>query len=128
MTVCRPIIRLFDPPNRSLIVCLVSSLALLVGCSEFRTIKLPENDHPYTAVAVGDTIQVITADAEKYQFEVVDMAEHAFHGTNIRIPYSEVRILSVERVNAARVAGLLTLFAVTAGSIHAVGNVPPPMP
>ena len=103
--------------------------ALIAGCSEFQTVQDPDSDETLTTIRIGDTIQIITADVEKYEFEVVNMDDAAFHGEEVRIPYSDVRILSVKRVSTSRALGLVMVFALTAGGIQALGSAaPPPIP
>ena len=101
---------------------------LNAACTQSRLIK-PDNGEPaVTTLAVGDTVEVVTADANKVEFKITAIEEDALVGDDVRVAFGDVRIISVRYLAIGRASLILVPVIVTAAGISAVQGVPPPWP
>ncbi len=82
----------------------------LIGCT---TMKAVERPTPSTAneVIVGDDVRVTTKAGKTYELEVTAVAETSMTGREKtgklwKVPFDQIQTLEVEKVSAAKSAGL----------------------
>lgn len=102
--------------NRLLVAFLVT---LLAGCSSMQPVSvhdLADAEAP-AEVVVGDRVEVITKDSEKFEFTVSEINAVGLGGKFGFIPYERMRQLSVRRPGSDSDAGLEWLWAVLGAAI-----------
>ena len=62
-------------------------------------------------LAVGDTVEIVTADTEKLRFKITAIEDDALIGDDVRVPKADIRIVSVESIDPGRTAawGVVTI-------------------
>jgi hypothetical protein len=96
--------------------------SFLVGCTSFRSTKEQTTEVAVSELAVGDTVQIINADAEKLRFTIEAIEDDALIGENIRVPIGDIRLVSVERIDPGKTAAAgLTTGAIIIGALVIAG-------
>lgn len=88
---------------------MVSMLLVLVGCTSMKPVATQPSDlgRQISAghlVAVGDDVEVVTADGEQHRFRVTAVDEGAIRGTEITIPIDTIADLRVRKFSEAKTA------------------------
>jgi hypothetical protein len=93
-----------------ILITIAAMLSFIVGCTSFRTTEGQATEVAVSELAIGDTVQIINADAEKLRFTIEAIEDDALIGKNIRVPIGDIRLVSVERIDPGKtaVAGLTT--------------------
>jgi hypothetical protein len=102
--------------NRLLLLILV---LLLAGCSSMQPVSvhdLADAEAP-AEIVVGDRVEVITKDGEKFEFTVSEINAVGLGGKFGFIPYERMRKLSVRRPGSESDSGLYWLWAVLGTAI-----------
>lgn len=92
---------------------------LLAGCSSMQPVSvhdLADAEAP-AEIVVGDRVEVITKDSEKFEFTVSEINAVGLGGKFGFIPYERMRQLSVRRPGSGSDAGLEWLWAVLGAAI-----------
>ena len=96
--------------------------SFLVGCTSFRSAEGQTTEVTISELAVGDTVQIINADAEKLRFTIEAIEDDALIGENIRVPIGDIRLVSVERIDPGKTAAAgLTTGAIIIGALVIAG-------
>ena len=96
--------------------------SFLVGCTSFRSAEGQTTEVAISELAVGDTVQIINADAEKLRFTIEAIEDDALIGENIRVPIGDIRLVSVERIDPGKTAAAgLTAGAIIIGALVIAG-------
>lgn len=105
------------------------TLALVLGCTQYRALEPEGGIEPYQRLSVGDRVAVITADARMVNFKVTGISDSALIGDAVEVPFTDVRIVRIKRIDkSATAAGAVTiLFTIGVMGLMVVGP-PPVMP
>jgi hypothetical protein len=90
------------------------SIAILVACSSYRTEPDKPTEIAVAELEVGDTVEVVTAEANKLRFKITAIENGMLVGEDVRVPVDEVRIVSVKRIDARKTAAVGGSVALTA--------------
>jgi hypothetical protein len=102
--------------HRALLLILV---ILLAGCSSMQPVSvhdLADAEAP-AEIVIGDRVEVITRDSEKFEFTVNEINAVGLGGKFGFIPYERMRKLSVRRPGSDSDGGLEWLWAVLGAAI-----------
>lgn len=105
--------------SRNVYSGLLAALCALVicGCTSLRPVNVTQEPER-GALKKGDTVVVTTQTGEIHTFTLVDITEGGIHGRELSVPFSEIRLLQIRRVDARRTV-LLTLGVIGLGVIAA---------
>jgi hypothetical protein len=85
------------------------------GCANLQPVNIAETSGR-SAIAKGDTVVVSTHSGETHTFKVVDITADGLHGKKISIPYSDMRLAQIRRIDAKKTllitAGILGVGAI----------------
>jgi hypothetical protein len=113
----------------NIVIALTLVVVSVLGCMRYQAVA-PKGDHePYQRLSVGDRVSVITADARMIDFKVSGISDSALSGDDVEVPFSDVRIVRVRKIDASATAiGAATiLFTIGVMGLMVVGP-PPTMP
>jgi hypothetical protein len=83
---------------------LIVSMIHMVGCTEFRSLQRAEGvSNPY-GVSVGDTVLLVTTDAQHFEFKITDLTETAIIGDHVEIPFDEISVAKKQEIDEAKTA------------------------
>jgi hypothetical protein len=102
--------------NRALLLILV---LLLAGCSSMQPVSvhdLADAEAP-AEIVLGDRVEVITKDSEKFEFTVSEINAVGLGGKFGFIPYERMRKLSVRRPDSDSEADLEWLWAILGAAV-----------
>jgi len=85
-------------------ITILMVLATIVGCTSFKTTQGQSTEVVIAELAVGDTVEIVTADAEKQRFTITAIEDDALIGKDVRVPKADFRIVSVETIDAGKTA------------------------
>jgi hypothetical protein len=85
-------------------VIVVNLLALTPGCTNFKTVNDQSTAIAISELALGDTVQVVTADARKFRFKIEAIEDDALVGKDVRVSIEDIRLVSIERVDPVETA------------------------
>jgi hypothetical protein len=107
----------FSAPGKFLsLVCAI----FISGCANLQPVNIAEASGR-SAVAKGDTVVVSTHSGETHRFKVVDITADGLHGKMISIPYSDMRLLQIRRIDTQKTIWL-TLGIIGVGAIASDDN------
>ncbi len=119
---------------RSATALAAAASLLLGGCTTIRNVPPPYvREAPQAAVVkVGDKVRVHTRSGQSVAFVVTAVDPESISGKNIRVPFAEISVLQVERVDALRttglvagiVASLVVIAAIVAVATHGIAFMP----
>ena len=91
------------------------AFATILGCTSFQTTQGQSTEVAISELAVGDTVEIVTADTEKLRFKITAIEDDALIGDDVRVPKADIRIVSVESIDPDKVAavGVLTFGIIT---------------
>jgi hypothetical protein len=92
-----------------------TGLLAICGCTTLHPVNIAQNR---AAVETGDTVVVTTDDGQVHTFKVVDITEGGIHGRELSVPFSDIRLLQVKRVDVKKTV-LLTIGVIGVGAIAA---------
>ena len=87
-------------------ITILMVLATIVGCTSFKTTQGQSTEVAISELAVGDTVEIVTADAEKQRFTITAIEDDALIGKDVRVPKADIRIVSVETIDAGKTAAV----------------------
>ncbi len=102
------------------------AFATILGCTSFQTTQGQSTEVAISELAVGDTVEIVTADTEKLRFKITAIEDDALIGDDVRVPKADIRIVSVESIDPDKVAavGVLTFGIITlAGLLFALAGL-----
>ncbi|HEX5057291.1 MAG TPA: hypothetical protein VFX02_12445 [Gammaproteobacteria bacterium] len=102
---------------RNLLLLLSAGLCLIGGCATLEPVNIAD-ESGRTTLAKGDTVVVTTVNGETHSFKIVDITADGIHGKELSIPYSDIRLLQIRRVDSLKTV-LLTLGVIGVGVIAA---------
>lgn len=116
--------------TRTLLPIVLSVFLLNVACTEYRLVQPDDGEPAVTNLAVGDTVEVVTADAQKVEFEITAIEKDALVGEDVRVAFSDVRLISVRQLAVSRASAMLVPIIITAAGIYAIQSIeyPPAWP
>ena len=91
----------------------------MLGCTSFRTAEGQSTEVTVSELAIGDTVEIITADARKLRFTIEAIEDDSLIGDDIRVPINDIRLVSVERIDPGKTAAA----GITTGAIVIVALV-----
>jgi hypothetical protein len=92
------------------------AIALFIsGCVTLRPVNIAESSGR-SAIAKGDTLVINTHSGETHTFKVVDITADGLHGEQISIPYSDMRLVQIRRIDAKKTFWI-TVGVIGAGAI-----------
>lgn len=96
---------------------LLAALCALVicGCARLQPVNVAQEPER-GAVNRGDTVVVTTETGEIHTFTIVDITEGGIHGREFSVPFSEIRLLQIRRLDTRKTV-LLTLGVIGLGAI-----------
>ena len=102
---------------------ILMAFATILGCTSFQTTQGQSTEVAILELAVGDTVEIVTADTEKLQFKITAIEDDALIGDDVRVPKADIRIVSVESIDPVRVAavGGLTIGIITVLALAFLG-------
>jgi len=75
------------------------------GCTEYRSIqRTGEASHPYD-VSVGDTVLLVTTDAQEFEFKITDISDTALYGEHLLIPFDKITSIKKKEIDEVKTAG-----------------------
>ena len=86
------------------VVPLIIFLALMSGCTSARIADGESVEVAVSELAVGDTVQVLTADGNTVRFTIEAIEDNELIGDGVRIPIDNIRTLSVQHSNSGEIA------------------------
>jgi hypothetical protein len=92
-----------------------ASLLTVCGCTTLHPVDIAQDR---AAAKKGDTVVVTTVDGQVHTFEVVDITEGGIHGRELSVPFSDMRLLQIKRVDVKKTV-LLTIGVIGVGAIVA---------
>jgi hypothetical protein len=105
-------------------ITIATVLSFIVGCTSFRTAEGQATEVAVSELAVGDTVQIINADAKKLRFTIEAIEDDTLIGENIRVPIEDIRLVSVERIDPGKTAAAgITTGAIIIGALVIAGIV-----
>ena len=87
-------------------ITILMVLATIVGCTSFKTTQGQSNEVAISELAVGAPVEIVTADAEKQRFTITAIEDDALIGKDVRVPKADIRIVSVETIDAGKTAAV----------------------
>jgi hypothetical protein len=94
-----------------------ATIALFVGassgCTSYKSVEGQATEVTISELKVGDTVQVVTADAKKIQFTIEEVRDDELIGEGVHVRKEDIRLVSVKRVDAGQTAAA----GVTVGGI-----------
>lgn len=103
----------------------LTCVALLAsGCASLENVPLRSGSQTMVRpdVKVGESVVVTRADGAKQTFTVTAVEEDALAGRNVRVPYSEMTTLDVQRSDAKRTGLLIGAVVLGAAAIAAASG------
>src|SRR5688500_14359811 len=101
----------FSAIAKFLAVCVI----FISGCANLQPVNIAD-ESGRSSIAKGDTVVVSTHSGETHSFKVVDITADGLHGKAISIPYSDIRLLEIRRIDVQKTIWL-TLGIIGAGAI-----------
>jgi hypothetical protein len=103
-------------------ITLLFSVVLVLGCSSYRLEEGKPTEVAVSELEIGDTVEIVTADAEKLRFTIEVIDDDALIGNDVRVLKSDIRLVSVKRIDPGKTtgAGLSAVFIVV-GVLMLVG-------
>lgn len=78
--------------------------ANIAACSSFQTDATTSTATVISELKIGDTVEVVTVDARKLRFTIEAIEADALVGKEVRVPKSDIRIVSVKQFDAGKTA------------------------
>ena len=91
-------------PGCRALAALVALTYALTACTSLQGVPMPTEPGNAPAVKVGERVEVTNSHGETLRFKVTSMEPDALVGKDVRVPYSEIAILQVERNDSAQTA------------------------
>ncbi len=85
---------------------ILMAFATILGCTSFQTTQGQSTEVAISELAVGDTVEIVTADTEKLRFKITAIEDDALIGDDVRVPKADIRIVSVESIDPVKVAAV----------------------
>lgn len=85
------------------------------GCTTLQPVNVAQER---ATIKKGDTVVVTTETGQVHTFRIVDITTGGIHGRELSIPFSDIRLLQIRRVDTRKTA-LLTLGVIGLGAIAA---------
>jgi len=90
-------------------------VSFTVGCTSFKTTSGQPTEVAVSKLSIGDTVQIVTVDGTKVRLTIEVIEDDTIIGDNFRIPIEDIRIISVERIDAGKTtAASIIIFGVAA--------------
>jgi hypothetical protein len=109
-------------------IAFIITLAYAVtACTSLQGVAMPA-DGKTPAVKVGEHVNVTKKSGETLDFKVTAVEPDALAGKDVRVPYSEISILQVERNDPAQTGAVLWIVGgviLVALAIYAIDNMGP---
>ena len=94
---------------------ILAIMAFIQGCTSLQPVNIAQESER-TAIDKGDTVVVSTNSGQVHTFKVVDITTDGLHGKELSIPYSDIRLLQIRRVDVQKTI-LLTVGIIGLGAI-----------
>jgi hypothetical protein len=92
-----------------------AGLLAICGCTTLHPVNIAQDR---ATVEKGDTVVVTTDDGQVHTFKVVDITEGGIHGRELSVPFSDMRLLQIKRVDVKKTV-LLTIGVIGVGALAA---------
>jgi hypothetical protein len=98
-------------------------LALMSGCTSFKTVDSQSTAVTVSNLVIGDKVQIVTADGGKVRLTIETIEDDALIGDGVRVPIDDIRLVSIERIDPSKtaeaviMAGLIVLCALLIAAI-----------
>jgi hypothetical protein len=99
---------------------LVVSLLVISGCANLQPVNIAD-EAGRTAIAKGDTVVVTTTSDQVHTLKIVDITADGLHGKDLSIPYTDIRLLQIRRVDVQKTVWL-TLGVIGLGALASDGG------
>ena len=100
-------------------VTIIVFLALVQGCTSFKTVDNQSTAVTVSNLVIGDKVQIVTADGEKVRLTIDSIEDDALIGDGVRVPIANIRIVSIESFDSGETA----LLGFTTAGIILIGLV-----
>jgi hypothetical protein len=95
----------YSPVTRA-IALIITLVFALTACTSLQGVSMP-TDGKTPAVKVGERVEVTKKSGETIEFRVTAVEPDALVGKDVRVPYSDISILQVERSDPAQTGATL---------------------
>jgi|SRR5882672_5880142 len=84
------------------IAWIITLVFALSACTSLQGVPMPAEPGKTPAVKVGEQVEVTNKKGETLKFRVTALEPDALVGKNVRVPYTDISILQVERTDPAQ--------------------------
>ena len=95
-------------------------ILFVCGCTTLQPVNIAQ-ESGRAALAKGDAVVVTTETGQVHTFKIVDITADGIHGKELSVPYSDIRLLQIKRIDMQKTV-LLTVGVIGLGAIAGGGD------